>query len=227
MATEKKKQDVAGVSSDESESLKFWSEVLDGTEYAGQADKLELKGKLAPIFNLEMAHARKLACFGKIVRLEGIPMTEPVVKKINGEDVTVDSGIRYFLRMEAIKPTLGTRGDRDQQEEVPVKKGEDILMPLSGNIKNVEDLKAAVAHPTEVSIVGFRVIGQRKVNNKGNAMWDIETMFHPAKLRREGRYLFGSGNAVTDVSKQIAGTTSTGAQYTKDGEVLSSASASS
>ena len=226
MATEKKKQDVAGVSRDENESLKFWAEVLEGTEFAGQADKLELKGKLAPIFNLEMAFQRKLACFGKIVRLEKIPMTDPIVQKINGQEVVTDDGMRYFLRMEAIKPTLGTRGDRDQQEEVPVKAREDILMPLSGNIKNVEELKAAVAHPTEVSIVGFRVIGQRKVNNKGNQMWDIETMFHPTKLRREGRYLLGASNAITDVSKQIAGHTSTGVPHTADGEVLSSASAS-
>lgn len=158
-------------------------------------------GALTPIYSSEYAFANKLPpAVGWIVRLEMVQI-----------DKTKEEEPRPFLRVELLSDNIGILGAKRDQKAVHIKKGEDILVPVSGAIKNIEQIKIACVDPMNIYLAKFEVVGQEQVNDKPSAMWVIDTQLNKNTRPRDGRFLLNTSQVNPNPIKEYV---------TTDGEVV-------
>lgn len=190
------------------------SQDFDYSQYLPEgfdAKDLRKVGGLTPVYNAELAVKNKWApCVGKIVTIDILDMGE--------EHKEHKQRFREFLLVEVTTPTKGTTGNkRDGHEEVDVEAGSDIYVPISGNLKNIKVLQAAVQDPRNVYLGIFRATGEKKNTGKPTDMNVIDVRVHTKTFPREGRFLLRESPAPASLSG--GGVTSSGATYDGDGVV--------
>lgn len=143
------------------------------------AKDLRKIGGLTPIYGGNFALAQNWPpCCGWLDRIERIEVGDP------GDP----NPIREFIRIEVTVPTKGVRGARgDNQEVVDVKVGEDILLPVSGNFKNIAVLRAALSSHKEVYFGIFRAIGMLNTG-KASDMVKFDSRLSNKTKPRIGRF---------------------------------------
>jgi hypothetical protein len=143
------------------------------------AKDLRKIGGLTPIYNGNFALDQKWPpCCGWLDRIERIEIADP----------NDPNPIRDFMRVELTHPTKGVRGPRGaNQEIVDLKAGEDILLPMSGNFKNVAVLRAALANPKEVFFGIFRAVGHMNTG-KPSDMVQFDQRISQKTKPRDGRF---------------------------------------
>lgn len=177
MAAGKNDKNVSNVSADSKNDFDFQSYLPEGWS----AKELRKIDGLTPIYAPELALDHKWTpCVGFMDRIISIDF---------GEDQK-DNRFREFIVMQLTADTKGVRGDKSNREVVDVKAGEDILMPMSGNIKNITVLRAALANNEKVYIGAFRVTGKLDTGMP-TPMWKIDSFLHPKSDKRQGRFLLG------------------------------------
>lgn len=182
-----------------------------------EAKELRKIGGLTPIYAGKLALEQKWSpCVGYIVAMETLDM---------GEDEEPKQRYREFLIIEVSAPTKGVLGPKNEQEIVDVEKGGQILMPLSGNLKNIKSLRAAAGDSKRVYVGVFRVTGQ-KDTGRPTEMWVIDARIHPKTIERTGRFDLPRGATPAPELAPNGGTTSTGEVYDKDGVLKSAVGAS-
>ena len=174
----------------------------------------EAIGGLAPIYAPKMAFENNFPpLIGYAVRTQFLPEVQM------GKEVFIPKMLMICVQV----PTKGVTGKRrDGQEIVDVKKGDFVLVPVTGNLETNERLLAAADHPDTVSVVRMRVKGQRQVNDMPSPMWDWDVQIAPNKrLNRRGteyQLLLESNERPT--RELTDGRTASGAQYDRQtGEV--------
>ena len=138
-------------------------------------------GGLTPIYASEHAAEEKWApLFGLMLGFREIPVDKN----------DPDQGVRPFIIVEAKIPTKGLAGTGEDRHVIDIEVGERVLMPVSGAIRNREELLMAVADPDSVHQGLFRVTG-RKIKMKErrkNAMWEVVSKLVGNPIPRKGRY---------------------------------------
>lgn len=179
-----------------------------------EAADLKKLGGLTPIYSAEAAVEHKLPpCVGWMDRIEKLD--------IGGEkEKNHDQRYRDFIRVQLTYATKGITGAGDNAELVEVNAGEDILMPMSGAIKNIVSLRAAISDPSKVYLGFFRPTGEQLDTGRPSPMWVIDAQLHPKSVKREGRFALPANVVHTpEISGQ--GVTPTGAVYNqKTGEIV-------
>lgn len=100
---------------------------------------------------------------------------------------------RWFYVVEAEIPTHALAGTGEDRETIDVEAGQYVLMPESGALKNLNELKMAAIDPDFVYRAVFRLTGRKiDLGKPGrNPMWEVEAKLieeqNPTK--RSGRYL--------------------------------------
>jgi hypothetical protein len=173
-------------------------------------------GGLTPIWGPKPAWEQKWPpCVGFMVCVETID---------HGEEIK-DPKQRYreYIRMEAQVPTKGVLGPKNEQDVIDIKVGDDILMPMSGNIKNIKTIRGLIADRDNVYLAMFQVTGQQDTGQP-TPMWKIDARINSKKTPRAGRFaLPPSANFVPQLSGQPGGgVTSDGRVYDRDGVVQDS-----
>lgn len=184
------------------------------------AKDLRKVGGLTPIYAPKLAFEQKWdPVVGFIDRVMVLDM---------GEEIK-DEKQRYrpFLVVELTSPNKGAVGPKSEQEVVSLNKGDDILVPVSGSIKNVKALEIAATDPANVYLGMFRVLGEKDLQQAGkpSPMWVIDARLHSKTKKREGRFLLSPINSREPKSlaeENGGGVTSTGVRYDKDGVVQES-----
>lgn len=188
-------------------------DIFDYSQYlpAGyDAKDLKSIGGLTPIYAAELALAQNWApAVGWMDRITVIDM--------DADEKDLKQRFREFIIMQSTVKTKGIRGKRDDREIIDVMPGDDILVPMSGNIKNISVLRAALADNDKVYLGVFRVTGTKNTGRPTD-MWTIESFIHPKHAPREGRFALPVG-ANHAPALQGGGVTSSGAVYDKDGVV--------
>lgn len=184
-----------------------------------EAEGLHDIGGLTPIYASEPAFEEGWApCIGHLVRLDTID--------IGGEkEKDPKQRWRKFVRVQLAVATKGVLGSGENQKIVDVDAEQDILMPLSGNLKNVEELLAALADPDRVFLGVFRVLGKKDIGRpKGQEMWEIDSKLHNKTIARTGRFTLKQGETNAP-ALTAAGVTNSGVMHDRDGVVIERAQA--
>ena len=211
MADNKKKSEPlagAALSSDDEDLLQYLPEGMDLKD-------LHKTGGLTPTYS------PKHALDGAFPRVAGYIdriMVLPTMAQGKDDEFTP---VMILLR-ELVKPTKATVGRDDDRQVVDVEAGKDILIPLTGNLKNNKELINALADQSKVYFCVAKVVGQQKVNNQPSKMWvwDLRICDKSQAKPREGIYALPAANA------QQLGVTATGASFDlQTGEVVKSAPA--
>lgn len=157
-----------------------WSSVL---KKAGLAvtDMREVGG-LTPIYASENAHEDNWPPL--VGLLVGIQMLE------FKNETDPKQRTRPFFVVECEVPTMALDGTGDEREVITRDVGDYVLMPISGALKNIKELRAAAADPSLVHRVAFRVTGERENigRPKGQEMWPIEAFLIAKPIKRTGKY---------------------------------------
>lgn len=179
------------------------------------AKELRKVGGLTPIYAAGPAYENKWPpCAGWIVGIEVLDM--------GGEHKDPKQRFRPFLRLESTCKTKAAVGKKREQEIVDIDVGQDILMPLSGNIRNVKEIQIASADPKNTYLGIFRVTGSRQVNDEPSEMWVIDSRLHPKARVREGRFLLTQTQNIP-AQMQEGGVTATGEVFDKHGVIQTQA----
>lgn len=120
-------------------------------------------GGLTPIFSPEQAFTEELVVAGWIDRIFSLP-----TQRENKEDEYTP----YMIMLREIHTdTMGTQKDtQGNNAPIEVKKGKDILIPITGNLKTNRELITAVMDPTQSHFGIFRVVGTMKLDQP-TPMW--------------------------------------------------------
>lgn len=183
-----------------------WSKyVADG--YA--VDELRIIGGLTPIYVPEEALSQGFPpVFGKMDRIEFLPTQRQGQK---------DEWTPRMIRVVALMPTKAMGGTGDDRHLVDIAVGDDVLIPVTGNLSNNKTLLIAAAHEDLVFVAGFRVKGQKEIG-RPSEMWDWDVRLHPKTERRAGRFMLPQGEKVTRT--ELPATTASGTAYDpRTGEV--------
>ena len=174
-----------------------------------KASDLEKTGGLIPVFNSKLAFEQKLVLAGRIHILEVLP--------IDDEDKP-----RVMIKVcDITTPCVGTQGNKLDQKQIPVPKGGDLLLGLSGNLRTNKELIECLMDPEHVYFGVFAVTGQMPMK-KGNDMWVIDCRIaRQERMKRAGtKYMLASSYAKAlargDVNALIKGEfpeTSDGTQH--------------
>lgn len=164
--------------------------VDDDFDYAGflaengikvKAEDIHDVGGLTPIYASEYAAEEEWPpLFGLMLGFREIPVDKN----------DPDQGVRPFIIVEVKIPTKGLAGTGDDRHVVDIETGERVLMPVSGAIKNREELLMAVADPDTISQGLFRVTGRkiRMKERRKNDMWEVVSKLVGDAIPRKGRY---------------------------------------
>ena len=175
-----------------------------------QAEGLRKIGSLTPIYSMQAALNEKWdPCVGRLINISVMDM---------GEKITdMKQRYREFALVELAHATKAVRGSGDAQEIVSLRKGDDVLVPVSGAIKNIRDLRVAAADPNNISIVVFRCVGTKKLNQPGkpSAMLVIDARIHAKTAPRTGRYILTAAQVTGQLpaGEKLAAVTPTGEVY--------------
>lgn len=193
------------------------SERFDYSQYLPEgldAKGLRATGGLTPIYAPDDALEKGFppAC-GYLDRIEVLPFVNQGKEK----DGSPKGFYPMMVRVCCTRPTKGVVGKGENRKSVDIAVGEDVLIPITGNLKTNKTLLASSTDP-KVHFFGiFRVTGTLKVNNQPSDMYTWDVMIHEKSKIREGRYaLPQSESAMNHLAE-----TSTGEVYnTKTGEVV-------
>lgn len=142
-------------------------------------------GGLMPIYASEHAAEEKWpALFGLML---GIKMIE-----VDKTARTVEEGTRPFLVIEAEVATKALSGTGEDRQTIDIEPGERVLLPVSGAVKNRDEILTAAMDQDEVHRALFIVTGRKiKMKKAGrNDMWEVVTKMVDDPIPRRGRYLF-------------------------------------
>jgi len=81
------------------------------------------------------------------------------------------------------------------EDIVEVAAGEEVLVPINGNLKNNPDLLNAACDPRNVYIAWLQCVGQLDVG-KASDMWNFEVKLSRKSIQRQGRYALQQHNQV-------------------------------
>lgn len=183
MAKDKQK---AAQTSTGAEAAFDWSQYLP-EGYA--AEDLQKVGSLTPIYSFQNAYDEKWA------PVIGLPV-EISMRDMGKEIEDPKQRFREFLTVELKVATKATRGSKDEQEIVDLEPGQDILVPMGGNIRNIRELRASVTHAAGVPLVALRVEGQLELRQPGkpSPMWVVDVNIHPKLAPRTGRFTLAAAS---------------------------------
>lgn len=142
-------------------------------------------GGLMPIYASEYAAEEKWPpLFGLLL---GIRMIE-----VDKTARTAEEGTRPFLIVEAEVATKALSGTGDDRQSIDIEPGDRLLMPISGALKNRDELLTAAMDADEVHRALFIVTGRKvKMKKAGrNDMWEVVTKMVDDPIPRRGRYVF-------------------------------------
>lgn len=142
--------------------------------------KIQEVGGLTPIWSPQEAWEEKFPpVIGWADRVEKLPPVQM------GRDLFIPRLVRVHLTA----PTKGVIGKRGARTVVELKAGDDILVPLTGNLENSRKLMAAVKDPRYVTIVGIKLTGQIPTGQPSE-MWTFSVGLTAHRILREGtRYV--------------------------------------
>lgn len=105
---------------------------------------------------------------------------------------TEEEGKRLFIVVEAEVATKGLQGTGDDREVVDIEPGQRILMPVTGAVKNLDEVLTNAMDDEQVHRCLFRVTGERiKMKKPGRTpMWEVKTKMVDDPIPRRGRYAF-------------------------------------
>lgn len=174
-------------------------------------------GGLDPIYAFKGAYEQKWPpVIGLMVGIElldmGVAIEDPKQRH------------REFLRVELKTATKGVLGSNEKQEVVECAVGSDILIPMSGAIKNIKTIRTLIGDVNNVYLGCFMVTGQLPLNQPGKPtpMWQIDARINNKAVPREGRFNLPAGGQYEAVlAAKGGGVTSTGVRYDEDGAVVS------
>lgn len=149
-----------------------------------------------------------------VVDLVGIETWATVVK--NGKPWTPRQ-----LRGVLVTPAKAIGGTGDAAQEVDLKPGDDILIPITGNLSVNKEILLAAAHEKLLFRAGFAVTGMQETKNGDMHVWEAPILGKPQQ--RSGRFLqIGQPTELP----QMNGKTSDGTVYDKaTGEVAKAVTA--
>jgi hypothetical protein len=166
-----------------------------------KADDLRAIGGLTPIYAPEAALEEKFPpVAGWLDRIELLPEVTQGKDKATGQ---VRTYVPIMIRVQTTAPTKGIMGKGDALQIVDVAAGDDILVPVTGNLRANKVLLGAVpgarprrelppaVAPDKVYFAILRVTGQQTVEN--GDMWVWDTRLHPKTIERSGRYALPEG----------------------------------
>jgi len=184
----------------------------------GNAKDLRTIGGFTPIYAPEEALDDSFPPAGGYLRCFEIL---PAVK------VGKEMYIPKMISMIVTNDTKGVRGPKDAREVIDVPKTKRLLIPLTGNLLNNQELIDAVADPKNVHWAIFRVTGTQDTGQPTPMfVWDVK-LLDTLTIKREGEYALPVGG--TGVERVLGtGETSTGEVYdTKTGELVGKAGSAS
>ena len=172
---------------------------------------------LTPIYSSEEAHEEDFPpVIGLIDRIETLP---PVL-------MGRDWFIPRMIRVVAMAPTKAVVGKRGARQVVDVPKGEDVLIPVTGNLANSRRLMAACRDPENVHLGAFKIKGTIPTGQP-TPMWDWSVGLNEKKIKREGRFAAPFDSGAIDSGQALKGVlpqTATGQPYDpRTGEVKDTA----
>lgn len=160
-----------------------WKKILD-TAYEGavSTDDMKKLGGLVPIYASENAVEEN---WPPLVGLL-VAVTTLEFKK----ETTPEQRWRDFYVVECEMPTKAVDGVGENREVIDRQKGDYVLMPKSGALKNVMELDIAAKDTQYVHRVAFRVTGERVDigRPKGQEMWPIESFIIAKPIPRTGKH---------------------------------------
>lgn len=145
--------------------------------------ELQKVGGLTPIVPAELLHDREAIVAGWIVALLEMPPRESMSRKGEKEPW-------HALLIELTGPCPAQSG----QTVVERVKGDMVVVPVGGSLKNNRDLLRAATDTKNVYFGTLRVVGSIDTG-KPTEMWDYEVQVHPKPKERTGIYALQSGPA--------------------------------
>ena len=154
-------------------------------------------GGLTPIYSPKEALAAGFPpAIVWIDRTEVLPAVNMGRDKQTGEPIVF---YPKMLRGCCVTATLACVGKRGQRQVVERKAGDDILIPLTGNLLNNKTLIAAAQHPTKVFLGAFALKGTIDIGQPSE-LWDWDVRLHAKTMLREGtRYALASSEKVVEL----------------------------
>ena len=166
-----------------------WSTFLP--EGMKASDFVEVKGDLTPIYTAEEASTHGFPpLIGKMDRIEALP---PQGKGKN-------EWIPWMIRVVASAPTKAMGGTGDDREPVDVKIGDDVYLPIGGNMKIKRQLLLAALDTEKVFTVAARVSGSLDVGQPSE-MWVWQTLIGKPETRT-GRFAIPQQFGIEAVSRK-------------------------
>lgn len=141
------------------------------------ADFVEVKGDLTPIYTAEEATTLGFPpLIGKADRIECLPM----------QGKGANQWVPWMIRVVASAPTKAMGGTGDEREPVDINVGDDVYLPIGGNMKVKKQLLLAAINPEKVFTIAVRVAGSRDIG-QASEMWVWETLLGKSETRT-GRF---------------------------------------
>lgn len=150
-----------------------------------EAADFDVVGGLRPIVSPDILFEGQQPLVGFIVALLDMPPRE-------------DKSEWRALLVE----TTGNVSAKVGEDTVVIPAGKEILLPLSGSLKNNPDLLNAACDGSRVFLGIFSVKGQVDTG-KQTPMWDFEVQLHKKTIARTGKYSLHQHNSVGTIAPQI------------------------
>ena len=140
------------------------------------AAEFQVTGQLTPIYAAKDAYeSRWPKLIGFMKGIEQLPTV--------GEGATAYTPM--MIRFKVIAATKAIQGSGDKQETVDIPVGGEVLLPISGNLKNNAKILSAANNPNEYFLCQVVAVGQVKTG-KPSPMWELNVQLHPKGQRRAG-----------------------------------------
>lgn len=181
MAAAKQKPGASGPINENNAAFE-WDQFLPEGFSIEDAKKL---GDLTPMYIPELAFSAEAPpVFGLLVGIHVLPTQN--VGKTNKEGRSMEWTPRALV-IEALKETVGWIGKKDAREQVKIAAGEMVLVPMTGKLDNMPELKIHAVSDRVVPIVA-RVIG-RVDTGQADEMWDWQVyVFNAKSVPRPAKY---------------------------------------
>jgi len=174
----KDKNDAAAAAS---KNAPFW--LPQGTSAdAFKDEELIDVGGFTPIYKPKNAWAGGVET-AKLKPVRGFPVGLEYLSLIEAENDNEEDRIPLMARVILAEPNVGYRGKRGAAEEkVELKAGDDIYVPINGNLLYNRPFMVSLFDPTHVTFTKFTVTGQMPMAQ--GDMWVWRVQFSPNKVAR-------------------------------------------